>query len=115
MRHPDWEGTISVIQERGGKPATGAFFHSSFQNASNHTVQDWVQDKIRSKFAFEGLCWEKSHIPEDVWRAGASNSNLIESVHADVNREGVRCTLLGGVKKGQAFDAMKMKTLEVRT
>jgi hypothetical protein len=46
---------------------------------------------------------------------GDSNSNLIESVHADVNREGVRCTLLGGVKKGEDFDAMKMRTLEVHT
>lgn len=50
-----------------------------------------------------------------IWKAGDSNSNLIESVHADVNREGVRCTLLGGVKKGEAFDAMKMRTLEVYT
>jgi hypothetical protein len=33
-------------------------------------------------------------------------------VHMDVNREGVRCTLIGGVKQGQAFDAMKMKTLK---
>lgn len=74
---------------------------------------DWVQDKVRSKFAFPGLCWEKSFIPEDVWKAGEGHSNLIESVHADVNREGIRCTLLGGLKKGQAFDKMKMKTLAV--
>ena len=59
------------------------------------------------------MCWEKSYIPLSIWRAGESNSNLIESVHADVNREGVRCTLIGGVKKGQAFDAMKMRTLKV--
>jgi hypothetical protein len=45
--------------------------------------------------------------------AGDSNTNLVESVHRDVNREGVQCTLLGGLEKGQAFDAMKMRTLEV--
>jgi hypothetical protein len=72
-----------------------------------------VQDKIRRKFTFEGWCWEKSHIPESVWRAGQSHSNIIESVHADVNREGVRCTLLGGLKKGQLFDVQKMRTLKV--
>ncbi|KAF8189164.1 hypothetical protein K438DRAFT_1936105 [Mycena galopus ATCC 62051] len=95
MRHPDWEGTIASICQLGGKAG-----------------EDWVQDKIRSKFAFEGWCWEKSHIPESVWRAGQSHSNLIESVHADVNREGVRCTLLGGLKKGQSFDTDKMRTLK---
>ena len=73
---------------------------------------DWVRDKIRSKFAFQALCWEKSHIPELIWKAGEANTNLIESVHADANREGVCCTLVGGIKKGQAFDTMKMKTLQ---
>lgn len=72
-----------------------------------------MNDKIRSKFAFQALCWEKSHIPALIWKAGDANTNLIESVHADVNREGVHCTLVGGLKKGQAFDRMKMKTLEV--
>ncbi|KAF8154587.1 hypothetical protein B0H34DRAFT_676340 [Crassisporium funariophilum] len=72
-------------------------------------------DKVRSRFAFPALCWEKSFIPLDIWNAGDLTSNLIESVHADVNREGVGCTLIGVVKKGQAFDVMKMeglKTLE---
>lgn len=59
------------------------------------------------------MCWERSYIPLSIWKAGDSTSNLIESVHADVNREGVRCTLLGGVKKGEAFDTMKMRTLKV--
>ena len=61
---------------------------------------DWVEDKVRSKFAFAAMCWEKSYIPLAIWKAGDSTSNLIESVHADVNREGVRCTLVGGIKKG---------------
>ncbi|KAJ7722544.1 hypothetical protein B0H14DRAFT_2642118 [Mycena olivaceomarginata] len=96
LRHPDWDATIASIRQLGGKAGE----------------EDWVQDKIRSKFAFEGWCWEKSHIPESVWRAGQSHSNLVESVHADVNREGVRCTLLGGLKKGQSFDTQKMRTLK---
>ncbi|KAJ7701369.1 hypothetical protein B0H14DRAFT_2648403 [Mycena olivaceomarginata] len=54
---------------------------------------------------------ERSFIPIDIWSAGDANSNLVESVHRDVNREGVHCTLLGGLKKGQLFDTIKMKTL----
>jgi hypothetical protein len=50
------------------------------------------------------LCWEKSLVPIDIWKAGDSTSNIIESVHADVNREGVGCTLVGAVRKGQAFN-----------
>ena len=84
-------------------------------NANNSLNLDWVQDKIRSKFAFPALCWEKSLIPIDVWNSSDSTSNVIESVHADVNREGVGCTLVGAVRKGQAFDAMKMMDLEVRS
>jgi hypothetical protein len=59
------------------------------------------------------MCSEQSYIPLAVWKAGDSTSNLIESVHADVNREGVRCTLVGGIKKSEAFDMLKMRSLKV--
>ncbi|KAJ6580121.1 hypothetical protein DFH09DRAFT_1029996 [Mycena vulgaris] len=94
IEHDDWEGTLLKIRDKGGK-------------AGN----DWVNDKQSSKFFFPGICWEQSFIPLDIWNAGDPNSNLIESVHRDVNREGIHCTLLGGLKKGQLFDALKMKTL----
>ncbi|KAK7019278.1 hypothetical protein R3P38DRAFT_2632453 [Favolaschia claudopus] len=97
LEHSDWEGTLAAIEEKGGK-----------------TGRDWVKDKRTTHFAFQALCWEKSLIPRDVWMAGDTNTNLIESVHRDVNREGVQCTLLGGLQKGQAFDAMKMRTLQLQ-
>lgn len=95
VEHPNWDQTIAEIQKEGGKAG-----------------QDWLLDKLRSKFAFPGLCWQKSFIPKLIWQVGDSTSNIIESVHADVNREGVGCTLVGGVKKGQYFDNMKEKTLQ---
>ncbi|KAJ6528617.1 hypothetical protein DFH09DRAFT_1285472 [Mycena vulgaris] len=94
IEHDDWEGTLLKIRDKGGK-------------AGN----DWVNDKQSSKFFFPGICWEQSFIPLDIWNAGDPNLNLIESVHRHVNREGIHCTLLGGLKKGQLFDALKMKTL----
>ncbi|KAG6826455.1 hypothetical protein H0H92_015743 [Tricholoma furcatifolium] len=94
MEHPAWDRTLEEIRTLGGK--VGA---------------DWIQNKVDSKFALEGLCWEKSYIPWYIWKAGEANSNLVESVHADVNREGISCSLLGGIAKGRSFDAMKMKTL----
>ncbi|KAK7015317.1 hypothetical protein R3P38DRAFT_2637341 [Favolaschia claudopus] len=95
MEHHDWDGTLQSIGELGGKAA-----------------QDWLNNKLSSGFVFEGICWEKSFIPRIIWEAGDGNSNLIETVHRDANREGVQCTLLGGLKKGQAFDRMKMKALQ---
>ncbi|KAJ7490348.1 hypothetical protein B0H11DRAFT_2191580 [Mycena galericulata] len=96
MSHENWDGTIARIRELGGKAG-----------------RDWVHDKERSHFAFEGMCWAKSFIPEDVWKAGERTSNLIESAHSDINREGVHCTLLGGIMKGQFYDALQMKTLKI--
>ncbi|KAJ7629166.1 hypothetical protein DFH06DRAFT_1441666 [Mycena polygramma] len=82
IEHDDWDGTVEKIKLLGGKAGC-----------------DWVRDKERSHFAFAGMCWAKSFIPKLVWQAGERTSNLIESVHADINREGMHCTLLGGVLK----------------
>ncbi|KAJ6558189.1 hypothetical protein B0H19DRAFT_946802 [Mycena capillaripes] len=95
VTHPNWDETIAKIIEQGGKPAL-----------------DWVRDKESSQFAFAGICWEKSFIPLDIWKAGEPHTNLIEAAHRDVNREGVHCTLLGGLMRGQDYDAMKRATLE---
>lgn len=73
-----------------------------------------MQDKIRCKFALPGICWEKSLIPKPIWQVADSTTNVLESLHADVNREGKFCSLVGGVKKGQLFDDMKLGSLEVR-
>ncbi|KAJ7218166.1 hypothetical protein C8J57DRAFT_1095711, partial [Mycena rebaudengoi] len=96
MEHGDWDGTIKSICDLGGKPA-----------------QDWIKNKQSSQFVFEGICWAKSFIPRDIWEAGDSNSNVVEIVHQDVNREGLHCTLLGAHAKAQSFDTVKMNTLRI--
>ncbi|KAJ6559272.1 hypothetical protein B0H10DRAFT_2368910 [Mycena sp. CBHHK59/15] len=95
MEHLDWDGTIQAIRDLGGK-----LRHS-----------DWVHDKERSQFVFQAMCWAKSSMPRLVWRAGERTSNLIETTHSDINREGVQCTILGGVLKGEFYDSLQMKTL----
>lgn len=44
---------------------------------------------------------------------GDSTSNIIESLHADVNTEGIACSLVTGVRRGHHFDNLKLKTLSV--
>jgi hypothetical protein len=115
VKHDNWDGTLELIRQRGGKAGNGKkhTFMSATVTLMMLSLSDWIQDKLSSKFAFPALCWEKSLIPIEIWNAGDSTSNIIESVHADVNREGVGCTLVGAVKRGQAFDAMKMNDLKV--
>jgi hypothetical protein len=112
ITHENWDYTLSQITLLGGKAAVGTQILQSFYPLT-HIRLDWVNDKFSSHFIFQGICWEKSCIPLPVWQAGERHSNLIETVHRDVNREGVHCTLLGGIIRGQRFDALKMKTLLV--
>ncbi|KAF7965062.1 hypothetical protein HWV62_696 [Athelia sp. TMB] len=96
IEHPDFDGCLRAIALEGGKPAA-----------------DWVQNKVSCKFALPAICWQKSMIPKAIWRVGDTTSNIIESLHADVNKEGKFCSLVGGVKKGLRFDTMKVQSLEV--
>ncbi|KAJ7211557.1 hypothetical protein C8J57DRAFT_1097634, partial [Mycena rebaudengoi] len=97
LEHADWDATLQAICDQGGKVGTA-----------------WVNDKINSKFIFPAICQERSRIPLAIWRAAEENDNLVEQVHGDVNREGTQRTLVGGIITGQAFDSMRMKSLEVR-
>ncbi|KAJ7840702.1 hypothetical protein B0H14DRAFT_3457907 [Mycena olivaceomarginata] len=94
IRHHDWQGTIDKILHDGGKAA-----------------KDWINDKESCGFAFPGICWERSFIPLPVWQAGEPNTNLVEVVHRDANRDGVHCTLVGGLLRGQAYDDMQRATI----
>jgi hypothetical protein len=113
LEHDDWDGTIQAIKEQGGKAGSGAYKLKAVLNSSDPLIPDWVRDKETSKFAFPAMCWEKSFIPLLIWRAGDNTSNVIEQAHEDANREGLRCSLVGGLEKGRALDELKMKTVEV--
>ncbi|KAE9409612.1 hypothetical protein BT96DRAFT_984669 [Gymnopus androsaceus JB14] len=94
VTHEDWEGTLELIRTQGGQEG-----------------KSWVLDKESSKFAFAGMCWEKSFIPLSIWKARLRESNVVEVVHANVNMEGKKCTLVGGWYKGRHYDLMKQRFL----
>ncbi|KAJ3849802.1 hypothetical protein EV368DRAFT_46593 [Lentinula lateritia] len=97
IEHHDWDGTLQGIVTFGEKAG-----------------QNWLLDKESSKFAFPAICWEKSFIPLDIWQARCRESNVVEVVHANVNLEGINCSLVGGVIRGKRFDLMKERALRVR-
>lgn len=59
------------------------------------------------------MCQAKSFIPAEIWRLGDRTTNLIEALHADANREGIACSLVGGYLKGLRFDLAKEKVAQV--
>ena len=116
IEHHDWSGTIRKIEVLGGKAGSGLdtqVYLFLYYDAKLVLRTDWVKNKVQSKFAFEAMCWERSKIPKVIWQAGDSSSNIVESVHANVNADGVSCTLVGGLRKGQYFDAVRMEALMV--
>ena len=111
----DFDGCLREIELEGGKAGAGMYFllYLPFDRHLHADFSDWVQDKRRSKFALAGICWQLSYIPISVWRIANSTTNIIESLHADANSEGIFCSLVGGMKKGHHFDTMKLQPLEV--
>ncbi|KAL0059883.1 hypothetical protein AAF712_013365 [Marasmius tenuissimus] len=95
VNHRNWDDTVEFILEKG-----------------NQKAKNWLADKDRSKFAFPALCWEKSFIPLEIWQATDGTSNVIESMHFDVLREGGHSTLLAGILRGEEFDRIQDQTFE---
>ncbi|KAK0499230.1 hypothetical protein EDD18DRAFT_1103649 [Armillaria luteobubalina] len=84
VQHPDWDGAIAYIEQEGG--ALG---------------RAWLNNKRDSKFALQGMCWEKSFIPLSIWQAGDTTTNAVEMSHIDIYRE-------GGISRACHYDKMRL-------
>ncbi|KAJ7252177.1 hypothetical protein C8J57DRAFT_1238053 [Mycena rebaudengoi] len=71
------------------------------------------QRQNKQQVHFSGYLPRKELYPVRNLEGHRRNDNLVEQVHGDVNREGTQLSLAGGIIRGQAFDAMKMKSLQV--
>ncbi|KAK0470828.1 hypothetical protein IW261DRAFT_1425665 [Armillaria novae-zelandiae] len=91
MRHPDWDGAMAYIEREGG--AAG---------------RAWLNNKRDSKFALQGMCWEKSFIPLSIWQAGDTTTNAVEMSHIDIYREGMPCSLVRGISRARHYDKMRL-------
>ncbi|KAF4567096.1 hypothetical protein EYR36_010712 [Pleurotus pulmonarius] len=76
------------------------------RNIQQAGVTDDVKEKMRSLICTYHYTWEDTleYIRVKGGKAGS-----------DVNREGVACTLVGGMKKGLHYDTLKLRTLNVFT
>ncbi|KAK0433926.1 uncharacterized protein EV420DRAFT_1488854 [Desarmillaria tabescens] len=77
---------------------------------SNH---NWIYNKIHSKFALQGMCWERSFIPLSIWQAGDAMTNAVKMSHIDIYREGMPCSLVGGISGARYYDKMCLQTHRV--
>ncbi|KAK0214518.1 hypothetical protein IW262DRAFT_1278918 [Armillaria fumosa] len=68
----------------------------------------WLNNKRDSKFALQGMCWEKSFILLSIWQAGDTTTNAVEMSHIDIYREGMPCSLVGGISCTRHYDKMRL-------
>ncbi|KAF8522905.1 hypothetical protein BU17DRAFT_44275 [Hysterangium stoloniferum] len=77
---PDFEGTLQLICSGGKKAA------------------DWLKDKeAASGFISAGIYQPLSKIPLEIWKASPSTSNGNEQAHRNINRDGIKLTMLVGI------------------
>ncbi|KAK0429591.1 hypothetical protein EV421DRAFT_1914379 [Armillaria borealis] len=96
IRHPNWHDTIAYIEREGGVSG-----------------RNWIYNKIHSKFAIQGMCWERSFIPLSIWQAGDATTNAVEMSHIDIYQEGMPCSLVGGISRARYYDKMRLQTHRV--
>ncbi|EJD33362.1 hypothetical protein AURDEDRAFT_177559 [Auricularia subglabra TFB-10046 SS5] len=72
---------------------------------------NWLREK--ELFALAALYQPWSKIPLEIWRAGKGNTNGVEQMHRDVNRDGKWLTLLGGIQRGMQHDIREAKNMSL--
>ncbi|KAF8508096.1 hypothetical protein BU17DRAFT_100034 [Hysterangium stoloniferum] len=93
---PDFEGTLQLIRSGGKKAA------------------DWLKDKeAASGFALAGIYQPLSKIPLEIWKASPLTSNGNEQAHRNINRDGIKLTMLAGIMHGMQFDSRCMASLNI--
>ncbi|KAF8516406.1 hypothetical protein BU17DRAFT_67419 [Hysterangium stoloniferum] len=93
---PDFEGTLQLIRSGGKKAA------------------DWLKDKeAASGFALAGIYQPLSKIPLEIWKASPLTSNGNEQAHRNINRDGIKLTMLAGIMRGMQFDSRCMASLNI--
>ncbi|THU94917.1 hypothetical protein K435DRAFT_798550 [Dendrothele bispora CBS 962.96] len=70
-------------------------------------------DKVRSKFALQAMCWQKSKVPLNAWLAGDATTNPVESAHRDVYREGIQCSVVEAYLASKNFDFRRFTEEEI--
>ncbi|KAJ7254283.1 hypothetical protein C8J57DRAFT_1237000 [Mycena rebaudengoi] len=98
MQHPDWDNTVRRIEVEGGTAGI-----------------NWVADKIRSKFAFPEICWEKSFIPRRIWQTPTAKALLArwwEVLKKNWERTGIRQTYARGHISESSPRSLKRKAAE---
>ncbi|KIJ40774.1 hypothetical protein M422DRAFT_256193 [Sphaerobolus stellatus SS14] len=76
--------------------------------------KDWLKDKEAGEgWPMAAIYWGKSFMPLSVWKAAPSTSNGNEQAHRNINRDGIKLSILAGTMKGYHLDSRAMSMLEV--
>ncbi|KIJ46901.1 hypothetical protein M422DRAFT_249642 [Sphaerobolus stellatus SS14] len=76
--------------------------------------KDWLKDKEAGEgWPMAAIYWGKSFMPLSVWKAAPSTSNGNEQAHRNINRDGIKLSILAGAMIGYHLDSRVMSMLEV--
>lgn len=112
---PNYIEVISTIRT-GGKKALGA--HSLFQKISENACifcynLDWLKDKeLNNAFTLAAIYRPLSKMPLEIWKAAPPTSNGNKQAHRNINRDGIKLTMLAGIMHSLQFDSRAMGTLQ---
>ena len=109
---PDIEHTLNIIRN-GGRKAKGTI-HLHTHIIKTNYLTAWLKDKIEgSKFALPALYFPRSLIPPDIWKACPTTTNGNKQAHCNINQDGTNLTLLGGIMRGQEYDARAATSIDI--
>ncbi|KAF8523178.1 hypothetical protein BU17DRAFT_64069 [Hysterangium stoloniferum] len=89
---PDFEGTLQLIRSGGKKAA---------------------DKEAASGFTLAGIYQPLSKIPLEIWKASPLTSNGNDQAHQNINRDGIKLTMLAGIMCGMQFDSGCMASLNI--
>ncbi|KAF9488677.1 hypothetical protein BDN71DRAFT_1435966 [Pleurotus eryngii] len=93
-----------------------SFTHESI--LAPQRTQEWKNELAATTIFAKTICIRALKLKQSITipalckATGSQTSNIIESLHADVNQEGVNCTLVGRLKKVLHYDTLKLKMLQ---
>ncbi|KIJ43707.1 hypothetical protein M422DRAFT_252951 [Sphaerobolus stellatus SS14] len=94
-------------------PAIYESIIATIRNGGKKAI-DWLKDKESADgWALAAIYHPKSKIPLHIWKAAPSTSNGNEQAHRNVNRDGMKLSLLAATMFGEGVDFRQLNGIDI--
>jgi hypothetical protein len=73
---------------------------------------NWLDHKDRNPWVLQCISFATTKISRSDWMSTSKNTNNIETDHSNIQRDGVRLSLVSAVQKGQVYDRRNLRYAE---